>query len=881
MNVRDSHLLAGIVLWLASFASWNAAATGADLDKLAGQPADVAPSAYQYRADRPAAENPPESEFLFTALKHNKAAALCGLLWEEPRPVRKVVLSWPAAAKAVPKPEQIVLRWFPEGASSSWWCRAGEGTKLHEADKPAVSADGRVLTYTLDALANDKALDNLIVAVKDGVGAAGSFDVPTVQVLVPQTWKPMDLIIEWGFQEGAEKLPFDGTIAIYNGVLGKVVPLAGDQGTRMTGDADWQSAAAGQSRRGLSAQLVYVGYTDTPVWPGQAKIEDVNRTIVTVRTKSGSFSFLPADLERGPILAPEFGFFVAKAADATTAAAFRTELAAKGLKTLRQQIGARPEQTWQGAMRAVHTEIKGDFPPYPQPKVTAPMQVDVPEPFLNAAWKLGATNMLRDATKDAHGKWFFRDLPYGTLAHETNIFLRVLDLIGLHREARDGYEMWLDRVEKPVPPPDGLWTGGPGRFFSGIEWDNAHGGGISLIHIRMLEHFLLTRDRPWLAKNAPKLNANADWIVRQRKDFWKDIPGHEKLWVNGLLPPHNIWDSRRWRSWYQSNASYCYALMRHAEVIAAVDPEAGRRFAREARDFRNDLLSAVDKSLTLSPVIRVRDGTYHSFLPPFPYARGPASRFMPVEFGGMHTPGLYPDAIAGAQSVADFGLLPASDPRMQGYMDVLEDRLLSENFKLYLRFPDYDPQKDWFSRSGWYYQPYAERTATIHLRWDEPACFLRTWLNQYAVLINPGPWTFREHTAAHDVMDKPVEEASFLERFRLMLVMEEGDTLWLARATPRAWLEQGKRIAVSSAPTNFGTTAYEIVSNVDSGKITATVELPSRNPPKTVLLRLRHPQAAAIRGVTVNGQPWTDFDPAKELIRLRGLQGRVQVEARY
>ena len=93
----------------------------------------------------------------------------------------------------------------------------------------------------------------------------------------------------------------------------------------------------------------------------------------------------------------------------------------------------------------------------------------------------------------------------------------------------------------------------------------------------------------------------------------------------------------------------------------------------------------------------------------------------------------------------------------------------------------------------------------MHLRWDDPACFLRTWLNQYAVLINPGAWTFREHTAAHDVMDKPVEEASFLERFRHMLVTEEGDTLWLARATPRAWLEQGKKIAVKNAPTDFGT----------------------------------------------------------------------------
>ncbi len=82
---------------------------------------------------------------------------------------------------------------------------------------------------------NDKALDNLIVAVKDGAGPAGSFDVPTIEVLAPQTWKPLELVIEWGFQEGTEKLPFDGSVEIYNGLLGKVAPLAGDQGTRMTG----------------------------------------------------------------------------------------------------------------------------------------------------------------------------------------------------------------------------------------------------------------------------------------------------------------------------------------------------------------------------------------------------------------------------------------------------------------------------------------------------------------------------------------------------------------------------------------------------------------------------------------------------------------------
>ena len=130
-------------------------------------------------------------------------------------------------------------------------------------------------------------------------------------------------------------------------------------------------------------------------------------------------------------------------------------------------------------------------------------------------------------------------------------------------------------------------------------------------------------------------------------------------------------------------------------------------------------------------------------------------------------------------------------------------------------------------------------------------------------------------------MDKPFEEAAFLERFRLMLVMEDGDTLWLARATPRAWLEQGKKISVKNAPTDFGTLAYEIVSDADRGKIAATVQMPSRKPPQAVLLRLRHPQAAPMKSVTVNGRPWTDFDPAKEVIRLHGLHGTIQVEATY
>ncbi len=81
---------------------------------------------------------------------------------------------------------------------------------------------------------------------------------------------------------------------------------------------------------------------------------------------------------------------------------------------------------------------------------------------------------------------------------------------------------------------------------------------------------------------------------------------------------------------------------------------------------------------------------------------------------------------------------------------------------------------------------------------------------------------------------------------------------------------------MKNSPTYFGTVAYEIVSDVDNGKISATVEMPARKSPKEVVLRFRHPKA-----VTVNGQSWTKFNKDKETITLKALTGTVAVTAQY
>jgi len=86
---------------------------------------------------------------------------------------------------------------------------------------------------------------------------------------------------------------------------------------------------------------------------------------------------------------------------------------------------------------------------------------------------------------------------------------------------------------------------------------------------------------------------------------------------------------------------------------------------------------------------------------------------------------------------------------------------------------------------------------------------------------------------------------------------------------------------VQNSPTHFGTLAYEIVSDADHGKIVATIEMPSRKAPQEVLLRLRHPKAAPMRSVTVNGKDSKEFDAARELVRLTGATGRVTVEVSY
>ena len=126
---------------------------------------------------------------------------------------------------------------------------------------------------------------------------------------------------------------------------------------------------------------------------------------------------------------------------------------------------------------------------------------------------------------------------------------------------------------------------------------------------------------------------------------------------------------------------------------------------------------------------------------------------------------------------------------------------------------------------------------------------------------------------------------AFLETLRLMLVHERRGPdgrprgLELAFATPRAWLEPGKRIRVDRAPTSFGPLAYELEAG--EGEVRATIAVPARPAPRTLRLRLRLPGGGSIRSVELDGRPFDLYNRGTGTIDLSGRKGTLHLLVRH
>src|SRR6266545_3125926 len=148
-----------------------------------------------------------------------------------------------------------------------------------------------------------------------------------------------------------------------------------------------------------------------------------------------------------------------------------------------------------------------------------------------------------------------------------------------------------------------------------------------------------------------------------------------------------------------------------------------------------------------------------------------------------------------------------------------------------------------------------------------------TLYGQLAAGMTPGTYVSGEAATIAPVRGEPYRKmflppnsgsnATFLETLRLMLVHEVRSSggasrgLELAFATPRAWLRPGRKIAVSDAPTSFGTVSYSL--SAAAGSVHASLDVPSAGALRTLKLRLRLPRGRHLKQVFVTGRPYGRF----------------------
>jgi hypothetical protein len=236
---------------------------------------------------------------------------------------------------------------------------------------------------------------------------------------------------------------------------------------------------------------------------------------------------------------------------AASAREFIAELRARKLSTIRQRTRAHAEQTWEDAVIAMRGT---NLPPHPTPpkEFEPPMQVQVPSERLTAQWNLGVWHLVRHCQKNPqNGRLWFNDYPYGILGAETYMILAALDLMGSHQPAADGFDQWAslpmdpnskDHHEWSLPDrPNGLFTEGHGCLTHAVgppgvggHMDGVHAFGPGSIGWALTEHYWLTGDTEWLKAAAPRIKANAEWMLRQRQVAASLMPGGERLWCKGL-----------------------------------------------------------------------------------------------------------------------------------------------------------------------------------------------------------------------------------------------------------------------------------------------------------------------------------------------------------
>lgn len=348
------------------------------------------------------------------------------------------------------------------------------------------------------------------------------------------------------------------------------------------------------------------------------------------------------------------------------------------------------------------------------------------------------------------------------------------------------------------------------------------------------KHFLLAGDRASFEALLPQSLAALDWCLAAVKRS-ETQTGLSRGLVNG--PLNDLTGEGIWAF----NNAYIYAgLDLFGRALAVYGHPRAAEAQQAARTIRASIQRGFGTASVRSPLVQLRDRTWTPYVPTEADATGRLfNQWYPT------------DVDTGALHLVRLKALPAEGPLAEALLQDHEDNLFLHGW-------------------GIANEPIYNQQATAYLQRDDPRAAIRTFYSYMASGFSHSALEPVEHRwTHHQFFGPPSTDGAWFELFRHMLLQEQDDdALLIAQATPRAWLADGQRIDVERAPTYFGPTSFSIVSRAAAGAIDATIDMPARRAPSSLIVRLRHPEGRKLRAVTVNGRAWTDFDADKEWIRI-------------
>jgi len=562
-----------------------------------------------------------------------------------------------------------------------------------------------------------------------------------------------------------------------------------------------------------------------------------------------------------------------------TAIEYAVELAGHDSHTITLKIPFETptDETGIAHVRALDYDAKlADVADYWTRYVNEGTSLDLPETALNDLHRSVRTHVALSARKDAPSGLF--TIPaatygYGPCGNEACMQIRCLDYWGHHGRAAAYLELYLQlQGAKPLDghhsTQEGVLQGlgvHEGDIFGGFNYTTDHG----FIMFALAEHYRLTRDRAWLERAAPCLVRACDFVINERQATKRQESDGREVPEYGLLPAGHLEDNPEWRYWFAVNAHAHGGMKAIAEVLTEIGHPEAERVAEETVAYRDDIRRALERAVVESPVVRLLDGSYS---PHVPVRTGLHGREL----------GWFREAAYGALHCVDGEVLDPNDPIVTWILKDLEDNLFVS--REWGRPVDLD--RYWFSHGGVTIQANLLHNALAYLRRDQIEHAIRAFWNNLGASLYPEVRAFTEHPVielGHGVgpFYKCPDETGFLTWLRMFLVCEEGRRLWLARATPREWLHDGRVVAVYGAASHFGPLSYRIESRASAGHIQVSLSPPRRNPPEEIRFRLRHPDGLPMKAVTVNGRPHRDFDAEGEFVRLTKFDDQMEIAARY